>query len=84
MSKKSSENSSTNICLHNTTQLSFLKEKCDTVHGNSNKNMKKSSKSSEKSSIIKTLIKNVFFEELKTKMLIFGDDFIILYEYENI
>ena len=47
MSKKSSENSSTNICLHNTSQLSLLKEKCDTVHGNSNKNMKKSSKSSE-------------------------------------
>ena len=40
----------------------------------------KSSKSSENVSIFKTLIKNVFFGELKTKMLIFGDDFVILYE----
>ena len=29
------------------------------------------------------LIKNVFFEELKTKMLIFGDDLINLYECEK-
>lgn len=47
MSKKSSENSSTNICIHNSSQSSFFKEKCDTDYGNSNKNMKKSSKSSE-------------------------------------
>ncbi len=40
----------------------------------------KSSKSSENASIFKTLFKNVFFGELKTKMLIFGDDLIILYE----
>jgi hypothetical protein len=47
MSKKSSEIISTNICIQNSSQLSFFKEKCDTVYGNSNKNMKKSSKSSE-------------------------------------
>ena len=47
MSKKSSENISTNNCIHNLSQLSSLKEKCDTDYGNSNKNMKKSSKSSE-------------------------------------
>ena len=43
MSKKSSDNYSTNNCLHNSSQLSFFKEKCDTDYGNSNKNMKKSS-----------------------------------------
>jgi|LakMenEpi03Aug12_release.lakeMendotaPanAssembly.Ray.scaffolds.fasta_scaffold2004887_1 hypothetical protein len=43
----------------------------------------KSSKSSENVSIFKTLIKNVFFGESKTKMLIFGDDLIILYECEK-
>jgi hypothetical protein len=47
MSKKSSDNISTNIYLHNSSQISFVKEKCDTDYGNSNKNMKKSSKSSE-------------------------------------
>jgi hypothetical protein len=43
----------------------------------------KSSKSSKNKSIFKTSIKNAFFGELKTKMLIFGDDLIILYECEK-
>jgi hypothetical protein len=47
MSKKSSENISTNNCIHNLSQNSFFKEKCVTDYSNSNKNMKKSSKSSE-------------------------------------
>jgi hypothetical protein len=43
----------------------------------------KSSKSSKNKSIFKTSIKNAFFGELKTKMLIFGDDLINLYECEK-